>query len=489
MTSQARKKHHVDNITFGNTNNVWQYIKWTKGNRHTTMPPILNTETNKFEHDLNAKAEVIKKTLLDIPINPNVQVPEGPYPERIAWKAITKQEIDTELAGYNTDTAPGQSKITYTILKWLNKAAPTLMTTLYSNILELGFHPACLKSANVAVVPNPNKPNYTLAKAYRPIALLECLSKVLEKVITKRLNFYVNKYELIPNTQFAGRTKSSVEDAGLCLTHDIQAAWSQNLKMSVLFFDISGYFNNMHHGVLLDTLRRKSIPEAICKWLSSFLKGRAVNMILNGVTSAQMMIMDIGVPQGLPLSPILSSFYTAPMLDLFSDGKVIFSNMMLTPIELVMYIDDGSIRAVSKSLQINCMVIEEAYNRVHKWMEKSNLSLDMEKRDLIHFDKGKLAVDPVMSVMLPNKDGTTTKHKPQEVAKWLGIFFDQKLSFRTHVNIMAQRAETATNAVKILGNTVRGLPLRVVQNAYLATVRPVLTYGSNIWYKGDKQKG
>ena len=134
----------------------------------------------------------------------------------------------------------------------MNDVEPMVLLSLYANILELGYQPECLKTANIAVVPKPKKPNYTLAKAYRPIALLECLSKLLEKIVTRRLNYYVNKYNLFPNTQFAGRTKTSVEDAGLCVTHDVQSAWSQKLKMSVLFFDISGYFNNIHHGLLLD---------------------------------------------------------------------------------------------------------------------------------------------------------------------------------------------------------------------------------------------
>ena len=63
----------------------------------------------------------------------------------------------------------------------------------------------------------------------------------------------------------------SVDDAAMCLTHDIKAAWNYKLKLSVLFFDISGYFNNIHHDKLLWLLAIKDIPWPIIRWLASFL--------------------------------------------------------------------------------------------------------------------------------------------------------------------------------------------------------------------------
>src|SRR5207302_1911782 len=94
------------------------------------------------------------------------------------------------------------------------------------------------------------KSDMSNARSYRPISLLECLSKLLEKVIARRLTYEIGKFNLVPTNQFGGRDKSSVIDACLSLTHDIQAAWKNGLVASALAIDIKGYFNHVNHARL-----------------------------------------------------------------------------------------------------------------------------------------------------------------------------------------------------------------------------------------------
>ena len=77
------------------------------------------------------------------------------------------------------------------------------------------------------VLLKPGKPHYDTPKSYRPIQLLECLGKLLEKVIAKCLTFDCGKYEILPPEQFGGRSISSCIDAGLTLTHDIEHVWKR----------------------------------------------------------------------------------------------------------------------------------------------------------------------------------------------------------------------------------------------------------------------
>ncbi|KAH9991216.1 hypothetical protein BJV74DRAFT_752876, partial [Russula compacta] len=65
---------------------------------------------------------------------------------------------------------------------------------------------------------------YTLAKNFCPISLLECLGKLLEKVVVRLIYRDMARYPLIPTTQFSGCNASSTLDAGLTLLHDIQSA-------------------------------------------------------------------------------------------------------------------------------------------------------------------------------------------------------------------------------------------------------------------------
>jgi hypothetical protein len=59
----------------------------------------------------------------------------------------------------------------------------------------------------------PRKPDYTILKAYRPISLLPTVSKILEKIVARRLSFLAETYNLIPINHFGGRLKRSSEQA------------------------------------------------------------------------------------------------------------------------------------------------------------------------------------------------------------------------------------------------------------------------------------
>ncbi len=76
------------------------------------------------------------------------------------------------------------------------------VTHIFEACLCLGHHLAFWRKVVVVVIPKLGKDNYLQAKAYCPISLIECLSKLLEKVVAKRLLFDADKHTLLPTTQF-----------------------------------------------------------------------------------------------------------------------------------------------------------------------------------------------------------------------------------------------------------------------------------------------
>ena len=88
------------------------------------------------------------------------------------------------------------------------------------------------------VIPKPDKPDYSYAKAHCPISLLKTMSKLMEKAVAKRMQHDIVAHELIPTTQFGGRLHSSCLDAGITLILDVQTAHAVGLKVGILLFDI-----------------------------------------------------------------------------------------------------------------------------------------------------------------------------------------------------------------------------------------------------------
>src|SRR5437762_9496892 len=68
--------------------------------------------------------------------------------------------------------------------------------------------------------------------------------------------------------------------------------------------------------------------------------------------------------------------------------------------------------------------------------------------------------------------------------RWLGVWFDRKLSFKTHVATLAAKAKRTAAGIRALGNTVRGAPPRLLRQAVQACVQPILCYGAEAWWPG-----
>jgi hypothetical protein len=58
---------------------------------------------------------------------------------------------------------------------------------LYRALIRTGYHPRCWKLAKGVILKKIDKKDYSMPKAYRVISLLNCLGKVSEKILAKRI--------------------------------------------------------------------------------------------------------------------------------------------------------------------------------------------------------------------------------------------------------------------------------------------------------------
>jgi len=71
---------------------------------------------------------------------------------------------------------------------------------------------------------------------------------------------------------------------------------------------------------------------------------------------------------------------------------------------------------------------------------------------------------------------------PKPVWHYLGFFFDRKLSFRYHCHYYATKSLSTVKAMKLLGNSSRGLPLLHKHLLYCTCILPIALYGFQLWY-------
>jgi ribonuclease HI len=91
-------------------------------------------------------------------------------------------------------------------------------------------------------------------------------------------------------------------------------------------------------------------------------------------------------------------------------------------------------------------------------------------------------------VTLPNSTIVSpgTRGLDTDTVRWVGIWFDRKLSFRHHVKLKAASAMRAMGAIQRLANCESGLSPKAVRQLYNSCVIPISDFGAEIWWNGQK---
>ena len=159
----------------------------------------------------------------------------------------------------------------------------------------------------------------------------------------------------------------------LCYSNIIYNSKRPNGKKnitSVLFLDIKGAFDHVSKPKLLASMANLRLPSNLISWVASFLSERTIRLAFDGKIQEETAI-NIGVPQGSPISPILFLIYTR---DIWQNKAFQLS-----------YMDDFSIALSSTSARKNCRALKEvAESLMEKAMEKG-VQFEPAKTELIYF--------------------------------------------------------------------------------------------------------
>ena len=474
-TVRAAKRQWADDYI--EKGQLWEVTAWRHGRRLTKVPSLQGPEGLVHSHE--EVADILSNRFFSQNpprVSTHFSDDPAPHPTR-TLTPIDKELVETLLKKAANRSALGQSGHTWILLKWAWAADPDRIFDLLSACLRAGHHPRLWKEAVVCVIPKPSRADYTLAKNFRPISLLECLGKLLEKVVVKLIYRDMTKHLLVPTSQFGGRNASSALDAGLTLLHDIQSAHQAGLRTGILLFDIQGYFDHINHDRLVKIFTDLGFAPELVRWCKSFLTDRTVKLRFNGKTSDPFEF-EVGTPQGSPVSPVLSTIYTSALLHKMKEW---------TNASLGMYIDDGVIFACGRTWPEIETTMRDGYKACIEWLGRAGLSAEPSKTELLFFKKRREREEPPTHIYLPDPALNVDYRVPAAATlRYLGFFFASKLTWTHHVDTVCNRARASLKGLQLLGNSNRGLDQAKWRLAYNAICLPVLTYGCQLWYTGKQ---
>ena len=295
----------------------------------------------------------------------------------------------------------------------------------------------------------------------------------MEAILATRISYMATIYNLLLGTHFGGWQGSCIKMAIHNLLEKIYTAWNKNKIASLLKIDISVAYPNTSHKHLLHNLCKRKTDHKVVEWVASFLTNRQTIVKTNKHTISKLSI-NLGLPQGLPLSSILYLFYNANLL----------KNSAIKKVGAQGFIDDITLIAASKSTRDNIQKLAKIYNQTYKdWRAKHRSEFSLSKYQLIHISR-KQNIDYTVSVRLRRRH---TIHRTTTAVNF-GITLQLKLSWKDHVSKVKRKAIKTIKALSSITGSTWGGNFLALRQIFKAVIIPQITYRALVWQTPSGKK-
>ena len=329
--------------------------------------------------------------------------------------------------------------------------------------LKSGIFPDSMKVAKVLPIFKNDDPK--CFSNYRPVSLLPQFSKILEKIFNNKLVKYLNKYNIICDSQYGFRQNHSTELAILEMVEKITDSIDKKRIPMGIFIDLKKAFDTIDHEILVNKLKFYGIRGVALDWLKSYLNNRKQYVNFNG-TSSDMKTILCGIPQGSILGPTLFLLF---INDICNVSKLL---------KFVLFADDTNIFLDDVSLNSLKNNVNQELENLNLWFQANKLSLNVKKTKYIVFGHNNRNLD--IHVKINNEEIERV-----QAVKFLGIFIDNELSWKPHISHIETKISRSLGIFYKIQNKVSD---DVKLMLYKTLILPHMMYCCSIWGNNYKTR-
>jgi len=457
---KAKRKHWNNVLASATKNDVWTAHQFTKQIQSVRIPGGHNdspdqTSQKIMEHFFPPS---------DDPISPRPLLRK----ELVDGDRVTAGEVSETLEKCSNKSAPGPDQVLYGIWNNIHRMEGKIIPKVVEDMLEWGIHPPMLKESAGIILRKPGKKDYTDCASFRVMAVMQTFSKIVERIVNKRLMAIADKEDRYCINQTGSLPQRSTVDATLLLKHWIRESQFAGKKTSTVCLDVKGVFDNVNHSKLLDQLgTEEKVPRYLVDWISNFIHTRQIALAYPGSPRTSNKV-DRGIPQGSPLSPLLFVIYVRALHPKVEDSDIFTSS----------YVDDFQITVASTSWYRNTKILEERIQRMKSTAAGLGLSFSIAKTKLKHWRKPKEKGERSECTVMFQSHVIEPAGK---AVKWLRFWHTDNGEKSTHFGKRLALAQAAFIRIQRLSMPGKGVSPYGARRLAKGIILPTLLNGAKIF--------
>jgi ribonuclease HI/exonuclease III len=380
---------------------------------------------------------------------------------------ITRRELDVTLKDVS-DSAPGPDEIHYSMLKNLGEGGKQLLLDLMNKVFDEGALPENWKLAYIIPILKEGK-DPEECNSYRPIALTSCICKLLERILNKRLTWFLESRELLYKYQNGSRVGRSTTGSLVSLVTRIRKAMVKKKYLISIFLDLEKAYDTCWKTIIMSELYRFGLRGKLPILINDFLRNRKFQVKV-GSTLSNVYEQQMGVPQGSVLSCTLFS------IGVNTVSKVLEARIprgIEPSIHCSLYVDDMTVSVEACTTAHGERTLQGFLHELEGWSLKTGFNFSATKSEVIVFHKTRVgAVNLTLN-------GVEIKNVFKKM--FLGVICDSHLNFSDQIAHLRDSALRSMNILKVIARYNRGSSSADLLNIYRSLVRSKLDYGSQVY--------
>ncbi|KAG0421998.1 hypothetical protein HPB47_002141 [Ixodes persulcatus] len=220
-------------------------------------------------------------------------------------------ELIDALFTTKTNSAPGPDGVSYQALRNLPEEATKRLLDKYNQVWESGRLPEDWNLSWVTPIPKPGKPLDRIENL-RPVSLTSNVGKTMEKIVLRRIQWYLEKHECLDPRQTGFREAMGTHDSLKLLYEEVMADKNKQNPRLVVALDIQKAFDAVPHWAVARGAKAFGIRGKALNFIEDFLCNRNFQVKI-GDTKGPLTANSRGVPQGAVISPVLFNMVMASL--------------------------------------------------------------------------------------------------------------------------------------------------------------------------------